>query len=98
MDVNPAELRAAADQIDALVPASGADGLRLELAGDVGNDELAAAMSAFATSWTDGAGQLVEATEGIADGLRVAATTYELTDAFVHSKIGSLLGNLVGGP
>ena len=97
MDVDPPQLRQAAEQVEAALAASGADGLSLDLSGDVGDDSLAAAMASFATSWNDGAAQLVEATQGMADGLRVAATTYELTEAFVHSTVGKLLTDLVGG-
>lgn len=98
MDVDPAQLRAAADQVEAAVSSSGADGLTLDLSGDVGDDTLAAAMIAFAESWEDGAAQLVEATEGIADGLRFSAATYELTDALAASGLGRLIDDLVGGP
>lgn len=97
MEVDPAQLRLAADQVEAALSAGGADGVSFDLSGDVGNDTLASAMTAFATSWEDGAAQLVEATQGMADGLRVAATTYELTDAFVESDLGKLLTGLVGG-
>ncbi|GAW49581.1 MULTISPECIES: type VII secretion target [unclassified Nocardioides] len=98
MDVDPAELRQAADQVEAVVAASEADGLSLDLSGDVGHDGLAAAMASFASSWEDGAAQLVEATRGIASGLRFTATTYEITDAFAASGLGRLIDDLVGGP
>lgn len=97
MEVDPAQLRQAADGVEAALAASGADGVSFDLSGDIGEDTLAAAMTAFATSWEDGATQLVEAAQGMADGLRFSATTYELTDAFVHSGIGKLFTDLVGG-
>ena len=98
MDVDPSELRQSADQVEAVLAASAADGLSLDLSGDIGDDGLAAAMSSFASSWNDGAAQLVEATQGIADGLRFSAATYELTDAFAASGLGRLIDDLVGGP
>lgn len=98
VDVDPSELRETADQVEAVLTASDADGLTLDLSGgDVGSDELAAAMTSFAASWEDGAGQLVEATQGIASGLRFSAATYEFTDAFAASGLGRLIDNLVGG-
>jgi hypothetical protein len=98
VDVDPVELRRAADQVDAVVTASEADGLSLDLSGDVGHDGLAAAMTSFASSWEDGAGQLAEATRGIANGLRFSAATYELTDALAATGLGRLVDDLVGGP
>ncbi|WP_164519635.1 hypothetical protein [Nocardioides ferulae] len=95
MEVQPSQLREAADQVDAAVTASGAAGWRLDLSGgDVGDDELAAAMVSFAESWTDGAAQLVEASEGIAGGLRVSATYYELVDTIVDTGFGWLSEHL----
>jgi hypothetical protein len=50
MDVDPLQLRQAADQVESALASSAADGLSLDLSGDVGDDTLAAAMSAFAAS------------------------------------------------
>ena len=41
MDVDPPQLRQAADQVEAALGGSGADGLSLDLSGDVGDDTLA---------------------------------------------------------
>ena len=106
----PAAMRDAADGIDGLVgelgtlttagragAGRGVAGLELD-AGQLGHDELAAALAAFCHRWEWGVRALVQSGTEMARGLRESLQGYENADTETGSLFSRLLSDAAGDP